>query len=337
MKNYIIYTVLFVIGSICFAIIGFIDYKLGGAFVRQYESGKFQETIGIVTESEIGIDNSGEGGVSYYPKLRYEYRVVDQLFRGSRYCYSWKFYSYEEAKRIVDSNAQGNRIPVFYDENNPGRSVLVRGVDGSDILPLALLMPFNCIPVFVVYQCLRLKFRNRFVQRIRTEGDILRIRVRSRDPFMAFLVCLGVFSLISSGLLLFLYNGAGLDFRFMCTIYGSILIVSVLWGMYVCHSNDSPGNDLVMDRLNRLMQLPVQPDKSEGPKVAFAEISELEIRNVYEDADEEKPKFARLIVKYDIDELEKEAVIACERFTNVFIDETDLIRFKDWLNMQITS
>lgn len=85
---------------------------------------------GLVNRSELEFhrNNVGTGKkTNYRVEIIYEYVVDDQLYRNDVVRFDQGELSTESKQLLVSTYPVGRRVEVFYDPDDPGQSVLVRG------------------------------------------------------------------------------------------------------------------------------------------------------------------------------------------------------------------
>jgi hypothetical protein len=125
------------------AIVCFVDYAAGYGVVNGLRAEQFASTTGTITHSEV-TEHSGKRGTTYGVDIRYSYNVSGQVFEGDTYRYSNMSSSDNDwAHNAVRAHPVGAPITVHYDADNPRDSVLIPGIEGSDLFLLMFLTPFN--------------------------------------------------------------------------------------------------------------------------------------------------------------------------------------------------
>ena len=122
--------------GIVFMLIGLVISGASSYFLAQYKvSETWPSTGGIVVESFIEIDDDGENGNSYYPRVIYEYSV-----NGARYAsqqvkigFVQSFGTENGANKVLTSYPVGKNVTVYYDPAEPVIAVLERST--SQITP----------------------------------------------------------------------------------------------------------------------------------------------------------------------------------------------------------
>ena len=106
---------------------------------------------GVVLSSKVHTHTS-QNHSNYVPKVHYKYQVHGQWYTGDRLAFGFSNRSREETSDIVDRYTPGTAIPVHFNPNRPGESVLQPGMHtinwlgfafGVVALGLAFLRRFN--------------------------------------------------------------------------------------------------------------------------------------------------------------------------------------------------
>ena len=98
---------------------------------------------GVITASEVTESRDGEGHDSYSPEVAYQYTAGNQEHES----YTIKFgeNSYDNrgrAEAIAATYPVGQPVTVYYDPEEPGRSVLEPGVSGGSYIVLGVGLLF---------------------------------------------------------------------------------------------------------------------------------------------------------------------------------------------------
>jgi hypothetical protein len=129
------------------AIVGAADVMIGGSIVSSLQALAFERTSGTITQSEV-VRHKDSDGVTYGVDVRYTYDVDGTRHEGARYSYSVVSSSDRRwADRIVGEHPVGATRDVHYKAGQPSVSVLRPGIDGSTLMMLMFLMPFNAVMV----------------------------------------------------------------------------------------------------------------------------------------------------------------------------------------------
>lgn len=129
------------------AIVGAADVLIGGSMLSSLQALSFERTSGTITQSGV-VRHEDSDGDTYSVDIRYTFDVDGTRYEGARYSYSVVSSSDRSwADRIVAEYPVGATRDVHYKEGQPTESVLQPGVDGSTLMMLMFLMPFNAVMV----------------------------------------------------------------------------------------------------------------------------------------------------------------------------------------------
>jgi hypothetical protein len=129
------------------AIVGVADVMIGGSMVSSLKALAFERTTGTITHSEV-IRHEDSDGDTYGVDIRYTYHVEGNRHEGTRYSYSVVSSSERSwADKIVADHPVGSTRDVRYSRHEPSDSVLNPGIDGSTLMMLMFLTPFNAVMV----------------------------------------------------------------------------------------------------------------------------------------------------------------------------------------------
>jgi hypothetical protein len=99
-------------------------FRLGRASVS------WEKVKGVVTNSEIRKRDL-DGGISYYPKIIYQYRIDDRDYEGSDWSHSAINGREEEAEEILSRYEVGDEVDVYYNPLKPEQAVLEPGIKSA--------------------------------------------------------------------------------------------------------------------------------------------------------------------------------------------------------------
>lgn len=127
------------------AIVGAADVMIGGSIVSSLRALAYERTQGTITYSEVQRHEDSDGD-TFGVDIRYAYAVDGVRHEGRRYSYSvvtsadrvW-------ADRIVGYHVIGSTRDVYFNPDRHSEAVLQPGVDGSTLMMLMFLTPFNAV------------------------------------------------------------------------------------------------------------------------------------------------------------------------------------------------
>ncbi len=141
-------------GAVLFAVVWVGGWSAGTLFfdnmtlraaLNQLRAVDYPTTEGVVTVSEVAVSGSGED-TSYKPRVAFEYTVGGFKHTSEQVRYEiMGSNAKRDAQRIVDRFAVGERVPVYYNPDDPADAVLIVGLQGQDLFIAMFLTPFNLI------------------------------------------------------------------------------------------------------------------------------------------------------------------------------------------------
>jgi hypothetical protein len=128
----------------CSAIIGVFDGFAAWRIAHQEIARGFPQADGTVVGSEVQFSDGDGESAAYIPKIEYDYVVAGRPYTGNRYRYGTIGHpSHAATERIVRRYPQGRKTKVYYNPADPADSLLRPGVDGSVLLLVLFLAPWN--------------------------------------------------------------------------------------------------------------------------------------------------------------------------------------------------
>lgn len=105
---------------------------------------------GVITESEVTKSEDAEGGDSYKPEIAYQYTVENQRHESYTIKYGENSYgSRGRAQTVADTYPVGRQVIVYYDPEQPGRSVLEPGVSSGSYIVLGVGLFFILLTLII--------------------------------------------------------------------------------------------------------------------------------------------------------------------------------------------
>jgi hypothetical protein len=102
---------------------------------------------GRVLSAEVKVEEDGEGGTSYHPKIKYSYTVSDKPYFGERVRYGTVSPYRAYAREFITAHPSGSEITVYYDPAKPQAAVLQTGISGTDLAAPLFLTPFVVVSI----------------------------------------------------------------------------------------------------------------------------------------------------------------------------------------------
>jgi hypothetical protein len=272
------------------------DMFIASAMVRQIRALGYATALGTITHSSVVTDDGDEEGGSYRFDIRYDYRVDDSQYYGTRYRYGADAnFDRGGHHRILASYPVGSQVEVYYAPNDPADAVLRAGVDASDLVITLPMLPFNLAMLGLwlgLFSGIRSRLWPRVAGRVKLSQDrrYLRVWLDHWTPLQIGLVA----GAIVSGFLAFLVTLI-VAFGFGC--YPHVVVPLAGWGIvlggggfacrFVCRKAAQTDCELVIDNYARTVVLPRsfgRPDHVTIPwhRVRSIEVDRVECRNASE-------------------------------------------------------
>ncbi len=259
------------------------DSFLGYSLINQLRAQTFAHTTGYITHSEVTTDNSGDDSPTHGVNIRYHYEVNNRSFEGDRFRYGAGSSSDSGwAERAVNQNREGAEVTVYYNPGNPSESVLSPGIDGSNLMMLLFMTPFNAVMLgfwFAGATVLRAKFTAapnggiKFFQ----DAQTVRVRLPRYPAFVVLLATTGLVGFIAIFPIAFLGGGfhprpsiviAGL---FLAYASGAVMFLRQRW------VNNGGRSDLVIDNARQTVELPRTFGRKTKIQIPLSDLTELQI------------------------------------------------------------
>ena len=111
-------------------------------WVQQRKVESYVETVGTVKESQVVSRENSDGDTTYGPEIFYIYEVDGKTYEGNRYAYlETSHHVRSGAEKVVNKYAAGTACKVYYNQEEPGSSVLVKKDGGAgDWVPLIFVV-----------------------------------------------------------------------------------------------------------------------------------------------------------------------------------------------------
>ena len=270
----------FLVAVVWSSLILVVDGYVGHNLRKQFASQSYTATTGQITHSEVTRHRGSKGGTTYGVDIRYRYAVNDRSFDGTRFRYNAGASSDSGwAVKAVAEHPVGSQIKIFYNPRAPQDAVLSPGVDGSDLMLVLFLMPFNMVTLgFCTW--LGGWLRERLFKpvaggvRIITDGPRTRIRLPEYAAMVWCMVAVGGMSFACTFILL-IPSGfhpslrAASSVLFIVTAAGA---GAYWWQWRKIHSGE---DDLVLDEGAGTMELPETYGRKNRVTAAFSGIENL--------------------------------------------------------------
>lgn len=105
---------------------------------------------GIITASDVSHSTDAEGGETYSPEITYRYQVDTVSYENGTIKFGENAYSSRrEAEQIAAGYPVGRDVTVYYNPDQPDRSVLEPGVSGGSYIVLGIGVLFLVITLII--------------------------------------------------------------------------------------------------------------------------------------------------------------------------------------------
>lgn len=258
------------------------DGWLGYSLINQLRARSFARVTGYITHSEITTHHSDDG-VTHGVDIRYHYEVNGQSFEGNRFRYGEGSSSDSGwARRAAGIYQVGAEVPVYYNKSNPSESVLSPGVDGSNLMMVLFMTPFNSV-MFIFWLGGMGMLRAKFSQspnggfKYSEEGQILRVRLPRFPASIIFLVTTGFVGFAS--IFPVAIRGGGFHPSIPTVSTGLIIVFSsgLLMFLRQYWVNHSESSYLVIDNARQMVELPRTFGRKTKLQIPLSDIVDLQV------------------------------------------------------------
>lgn len=279
----------FLVFFACFwsAIVLLFDGVMAHGFWKQFESSRYPFTMGEITYSDVTKTvTTGRHGQSttYGVDIGYRYVVDGRSFNGTRYRYGSTFSDYSWATSTVREHPAHSQTKVYFNPNNPADAVLSPDLEGTDLMLLLFLLPFNMVMAGLWTGAGALLKQRVFHSvaggvKIIVDGPRTNIRLPEYSALLWGMVATGVLSFISMFIVGF-STSFHPSMAVACLALFLIIAAGVgayLWQWRKIHSGD---DDLVLDETSTTIALPETHGRKQRVTVARGEIEKLTIETI---------------------------------------------------------
>ncbi len=243
-----------------------------GGIVRQIRANSYPHVAGEITKSEV----ERKGG-HWDLHFRYIYRIDGIEYDASTYRFL-RAWSNEKAERIVKSLPPGQIVDVYYDPRRPGDALLQPGLIGSDLFSAMATIPFAAVMYIGWWRAFRKwRFRATGGVPIRDDGTIARLGPSPLDPVAAAVFAAG----IAAFPLLFVMMIFGSEISFSIAVIPWLLVLAAAVSSCILSIRRalSGVRELVIDRANERLTLPVMADRPKPLTIPWWSIVGVEIEH----------------------------------------------------------
>ncbi len=275
------------------------DGVLTYTLTMQLAAFSYDTTEGTIITSQVETGTDSDGDSTYAPQVNYAYDV-----QGVRYESDLRRYTTistnnrESAEAMVAALPPGKLVPVYYRRSNPQHAVLVRGLEGMDLMMGLFLTPFNVIMLgswWFAWSWLRPKDPDAipYGVRVRDDGLTCRLTICQPSPLVA-----AAGAAAGAAFVMTFVVGFGqvvLPF-FELAVMGWIVVgLIAVWTYRVAKRS---ATELVIDSLSSRLEVRKISSVAPSQPVNFADIRtiELDVQETSTSDDEPRSKFLPVIV-----------------------------------------
>jgi hypothetical protein len=254
--------------------------------VRQVRALTFASTGGTIISSSVTSRDDGDGGTTYGVAMQYRYSVGDREYSGHRFRYDTSGSSdCAWANTAVAERPPDTKVDVFYDPRNPEDSVLLPGLQGSDLFQLAFMTPFNMVMLGLWTAGWTMMRRKWFPPvaggvKITTTLRQTRARLTQYTPVVSGFAALGLLSFLSIFVVGFFAGGFHPSLHTMLLTWGVILSGALFAGGWHWLRALAGKYDLVIDELNSSLELPATCGRKIRRRVEFDCIRDVRVETI---------------------------------------------------------
>ena len=273
---------LFIFVSFWSTLVLFFDGMTGHNLWKQFESSRYPFTMGQVTHSEMTVHHGK--GTSYGVNIQYRYEVNGHSYSGSRFRYGTTSSDYGSALEAVNAHQVSTQTRVYFNPANPEEAVLSPDVEGSDLMLLLFLMPFNMVMVglwIATGAWLRQMIFHPLAGGVKIIVDGPRTSIRLPE-YGALVLGMGVTGVLS--FILIFVVGFSTGFHPSVTVACLVLLLVIGAGIaaylrqwFKIHSGE---DDLVLDETAATIMLPETFGRKERVQISRGDIEELTVETV---------------------------------------------------------
>jgi hypothetical protein len=267
------------------AVVLFMDGQIANDLFRQFNSSHYPSAVGTVTQSEAKVHKSSHGQTNYDTSINYRFDVGGRAFTGARLRFNpGTVPDKASANRLVAAHPAGSTVLVYYNPNDPMESVLMPGINGSDLMLFLFLTPFNAI-MLGFWRWLGGWLRERLFRppaggvKIITDGRSTRVRLPEFGAVACGLVTVGALGFVSM-LILAICTGmqpsTGLVLTVIALVYGA---GAGVW-LWRWRKISAGIDDLVINQAGRTLELPRTQGRHQRLSVGIAEIESLTVSTI---------------------------------------------------------
>ncbi|MBN2533018.1 MAG: DUF3592 domain-containing protein [Spirochaetales bacterium] len=161
-----------ILGKFIFLVVGIIFLCIV-IFVHtsSLQTFSWEITDGLILSASIIQRLDSDNQIEYYPEVSYSYSIEGKEYRSTRISlFQVGNGTKSEAATIVNRYPTGKNITVYYDPQNPGNAVLVRGISPFVMTILYILVVIVLAAGIIAAIMVPLSSRERKIRKIRNKA-----------------------------------------------------------------------------------------------------------------------------------------------------------------------
>jgi Protein of unknown function (DUF3592) len=287
----------------------FLAFVIYGTY-NQFRTLSFASVNGIMDRiTETTSHSSGDNSSTTHGiDAAYEYVVHGQRYHAIRVRFAAGSSSDNWASAFVRNHPRGTILPVFYNPANPAESVLIRGIEGSDLFLFIFLTPFLMAMIGLWMLTLRTLFPNPARSfGITDHGPITRIRPPLINALGAGAASLGLTSFFAIFIIAFLAGGFHPSLRVTSLTLQFLPLFALLVTLISFFRIALGKCDITLDDVQQLLRAP------RNKTIPYAAITGIHVRASAAQSSSKKASIQygafRVLLKYTLHQTAKDFVI----------------------------
>ena len=266
----------------------YFDVVVGCDIIQQVRARSYPHVAGRILKSTIKLCQSGSDGTGlwdYEPDVQFSFTVNGIEYTGNRYRYSrrrtWKF-SESAARALLP---KGEEVAVYYNPRDPADAILSPGVSGPDVFLLLCLLPFNVVVLIGTIGCVQLvRSRVTYGMAVWGNGRVVRAGVHRWSPAAGASLAAGAVAFI---LIFAIGVPTGGNPSVLIASLGWLIVLAaagLAWQASV-RALATGTRDLVINREDRTLTLPVTWARKEPLTIPWESLSSIEVEDTPDDSE----------------------------------------------------
>ncbi len=266
------------------AIVLFFDGHVAYSAYKQHEAASYQTVTGTITHSIVSARRGSKGGTTYSADIGYSYQVGEQKYFGQKVRFGFNMDDRSHAYQIVHSHPPGSEATVYYNTMNPDEAILEPGFDGSDLMIVLILTPFNALMIWLCGRAidwLRARKFHPIAGGAKLIFDDLTIRARlpRYGPLVWGLVATGGLGLISF-FVLEGFIGMHPSWTVGTSVIAGVYAAGVIAYFWQWRVVSSGADDLVINKYTRTLSLPTTFGRKNPITVDISDIQSIWVETI---------------------------------------------------------